>query len=209
MMQTNKQAKTTDMQRLAGIYNLLVNLFWSLLCFMPVCVFCYQWLPSKLLVLSLILSFIPAFLSRQTMAKLQISKTAAIYKKLGISLIQQISQNGVLVKLLVRRKYPNYTVVRREKRAIESLLNQTYINEKFHLVGLVFFSLLTGFALLKGLGWWALFFTGANLFYNIYPILLQQYIRVKLALYNRQATSSRSVINRRTIHFKINCAGSA
>ncbi|MBB1285110.1 hypothetical protein HRH25_12065 [Flavisolibacter sp. BT320] len=196
------------MRRLAGIYNLLVNLFWSLLCFVPVCVFCYQWLPSEFLLLFLTLSFIPTFFSRRAMAKLQISKTAVAYKKLGISLIQQISQNGVFVNFLVRRKYSDYSVVRREKRAIEALLNQTYVNEKFHLVGLVFFSLLTSFALLKGFGWWAFFFTVANLFYNTYPILLQQYIWVKLAFYNQQATSSRSVANKPTIHFKIKCAGS-
>jgi hypothetical protein len=51
----------------------------------------------------------------------------------------------------------------------------------------VFFALATVYALWKGLAGWAVILSLTNLLYNVYPILLQQYIRVKLAVYYKKS----------------------
>ena len=44
----------------------------------------------------------------------------------------------------------------------------------------IFFTLTTIYAVKESYGMWALMISVANLIYNVYPNLLQQFIRVKL-----------------------------
>lgn len=187
--------KQRNIKQLAGLYNLLLNLFWSALSFVPLCIFCYERVENSFLFLFIGLSLLPALLSHSTIDKLQLAKSTKTYKKLGVSLIQHVSQSGVFINYLIRRQYPSHKVVRRERRSIEALLKQTYFFEKFHITGLVFFCLNSIYALGKGLVGWALFLTSINLVYNVYPILLQQYIRLKLAGYNKKSEIRTSAAN--------------
>jgi len=60
--------------------------------------------------------------------------------------------------------------------------------EKFHFIMFVFFILITIYALVENHFWWAIIISATNLLYNIYPNLLQQYVRLKLMLHkNRKA----------------------
>ena len=182
-MTTKKENQAGNVKRLAGAYNLLLNLFWSALSLIPLCVFCYERLETRLLLLFTGLSLLPAFLSRSAIDKLQLAKRARTYKKLGVALVQYVSQNGVFVNYLIRKRHPGHKVVSRKKNVMEALLKQTYVFEKFHLIGLVFFCLAGVYALYIGLVGWSLVLLLTNLVYNVYPILLQQYIRLKLSAY--------------------------
>ncbi|HEX2533355.1 MAG TPA: hypothetical protein VHK69_06450 [Chitinophagaceae bacterium] len=181
-------ADKNHIKRRVAAYNLLLNLLWSALSFVPAVVFCYTWVELPLLFLFTGLSLLPAFLSPAMLRKGQLSSRPATYKKLGIALILYLAQDGVFLHSLVRRKYPDYKVVRRERKSVHRLIRQTYVFEKFHLVGCVFFSLLCGYAVSKSLWGWACALGFINLLYNVYPILLQQYIRVKLALFPKSNT---------------------
>jgi len=76
-----------------------------------------------------------------------------------------------------------------QRSSINKLLQQTYMFEKFHFIMFVFFSLITLYAMVNKHFWWAVIISITNLFYNIYPNLLQQYIRLKLRLHKNQTTN--------------------
>lgn len=206
-MQTKQINTSGAMTRIVGTINLLLNLFWSVLAFLPACVFCYRWVANDLLFLFLGISVLPFFLPRSFFDKLQIANHASPYKKLGISFIQYLTQNGKLANFFIRKRYAGYKVVRSETKSIERLLNQSYINETFHYTALLFFCFLTGFALANGLLWWAFLFGATNLFYNVYPILLQQYIRIKLRAYYRKPGRSKPAEKSHKQTFRLKCTG--
>lgn len=194
-------------KRLVGAYNLLINLLWSGLSFVPIIIFCYTWTENNLLFLFLSLSLLPVFLPHAAIDKLQISGKAVTYKKLGVTLVQHLSQNGVFINYLIRKNYPGYKVVRHEKKSVEGLLKLTYILEKFHLVGFVFFGFISVYAFGKSLLGWALVLTITNLLFNVYPILLQQYIRVKLALYQKKSEESMPASKKGFTKYRLKCMG--
>ncbi len=199
--------KISNVKRLVTVYNLLLNLLWSALSFVPVCVFCYTWVENNLLCLFVGLSLLPAFLSHSAINKLQIAKKPVTYKKLGVALVQHLSQNGVFINYLIRNKYPGYKAVRWERKSIEGLLKQSYVFEKFHFVGLVFFSFISFYAISKNLADWALVLILTNVLYNVYPILLQQYIRTKLTLYNKKDGASIPAANKGFTKYRLKCIG--
>lgn len=178
-------------KKLAAKYNMAINLFWSMLSLGPLVVFCYQWMDVPLLLLFTGLSIIPVVLPASLLHKLQIANSPGTYQKLGIGLVQALSQNGQFINSMIRKKHQGYRMVRFHRRSIESLLQQTYVFEKFHLVCFIFFSLSCLYAIRQGLHLWAISIAVTNLFYNIYPILLQQYIRTKLAAYRLKGKDER------------------
>jgi hypothetical protein len=170
-------------KRMAAWYNILPNLLWSILSLLPLTIFCYRHLPLQLLILFLAISLPPAFLPSSMIDRLRIARKARTYRKLGVGLVQGLSQHGDIVNRLIRRTYPEYKAVRRDAKSVKGLITQTYAYEKFHLMLFLFFSLASMYALGRGLVSWAAALFVLNLLYNVYPILLQQYIRMKLAFY--------------------------
>ena len=61
-----------------------------------------------------------------------------------------------------------------------SLMQRTYIQERFHWAVLLFFLLASLYGIAYGQLGWALLITVINVAFNLYPIWLQQYIRVRL-----------------------------
>jgi hypothetical protein len=120
---------------------------------------------------------------------MQMGKTPRMYKRLGVGFVNKLAQNGVIVNRLVRKKFPGYKMILYQRSSINKLLQQTYIFEKFHFVMFVFFVLITLYALGKSHFWWAIIIAITNLFYNVYPNLLQQYIRLKLRLHHKSKTT--------------------
>jgi len=84
----------------------------------------------------------------------------------------------------LKRKFPEYKVVTNKESSITRLINQTYMFEKFHLILFVFFCLATVYAIVESHVCWTFIISLTNIAYNIYPNLLQQYIRLKLAQKN-------------------------
>lgn len=164
-------------------YNMLINLFWSVLCLTPVSVFCYLHLSLKLFLILLAISLLPLFFPKSFYNRIQLSKKTLVYKKLGVEFIQKFTQNGELVNNLVRKKNPNYKTVSSSRRSIKNLRNQTYMFEKFHFMMFSIFTFVMIYALIKGYWIWTTIIFFTNMVYNVYPNLLQQYIRVRLAAF--------------------------
>ncbi|MGV3586039.1 MAG: hypothetical protein ACO1OF_03465 [Adhaeribacter sp.] len=180
-MRLGKPPHTVKMQYTVAWYNAIPNVLWSVLNLLPVSVFCYRFLPLKLLLVFLGISFLTVLLPKGFFYNIQLSQTTAVYKKIGVGFINKFTQNGAIINKLIRKRYPAYKVVSGSKRSVAKVLGQTFMFEKFHFLLFVFFSFIMVYALVKGYLGWALVLFITNILYNIYPCLLQQYIRVRLS----------------------------
>ena len=176
-------------KKLQGLYNMIPNLIWSALNLVPVSVFCYNFMELKLIYIFLGFSIIPIFLPNSFFNKIQFSNSTTIYKKLGVGIINKVAQNGDIVNWLIRKQFPGYRVITFKKSSVSRLLQQTYLYEKFHFILFIFFSLTTIYSLGNRYFIWSVIISITNLAYNVYPNLLQQYIRIKLILYNKESRS--------------------
>ena len=173
-------------KRLLNWYNMIPNVAWSVLNLVPISIYCYNAVDHKSLYISIALSIIPGFFPNSFYDRIQIGRTTRPYKRLGVALVNKLAQNGAIINRLIKKKFPGHKMIIHERSSVNKLLKQTYMFEKFHFIMFVFFILITFYALLKNHFWWAIIITITNVLYNIYPNLLQQYIRLKLRLYKKR-----------------------
>ena len=159
---------------------MIPNLLWTALFLIPVTIFCYSFITPKTIYILLGVSLIPVFFPNSFFDKIQLSSDAHLYKRIGVRYINALAQNGRVLNEFLRKKYPNFKVVYRTKASIRKQYHQTYFFEKFHFSLFLFFTAVTIYAGIQGHYYWVIALTISNLLYNIYPNLLQQYIRVKL-----------------------------
>lgn len=159
---------------------MIPNLLWTALFLIPITLFCYHFITPRTTYLLLGLSLIPIFLPNSFFDSIQLSRSAHFYRKIGVRYINTFAQNGSLLNKYLRKKYPGFKVVSKTKASIKKQYYQTYFFERFHFSLFVFFTIITIYAGIQGHFYWVLTLTISNLLYNIYPNLLQQYVRVKL-----------------------------
>jgi Glycosyl-4,4'-diaponeurosporenoate acyltransferase len=167
--------------RIAATYNMIPNLIWTALFFSPVAVFCYYHVSHKSIYILLAISLIPIFFPNSFFDSMQLSRKRTFYKRIGVKYINKFTQNGAVLKKYLRKKYPDLKPESTNKLLFRKQLGQTYFFEKFHFSMFVFFTAIAVYALIKAYFVWALVIFFCNLFYNIYPNLLQQYIRLRLS----------------------------
>jgi len=177
---TLEQKEVQKMRRISAAYNMIPNLVWTALFLIPISIFCYRFIPPKTTYLLLGFSLIPILFPNSFFDRIQISKNAQFYRRIGVKYINTLAQNGVILNRIMKRKYPNFKVVSNTKSSIRQYYNQTYFFEKFHFSLFLFFTIVTIMAVMQGQLIWVLILIISNLLYNIYPNFLQQYIRVKL-----------------------------
>jgi hypothetical protein len=188
-MHTKVDKEAAKTQRLIAWYNMIPNLLWSILCLVPISVFCYTLLPPIAFYVFLAVSVIVLFLPKSFFDAIQLSHSTRLYKKLGVPYINKFTQNGTLIHQLVRQRFPQYKALHFKRASINRQLQQTYMQETFHFSLFVFFSLSTVYAMLNGQWKWVAILFISNLIYNVYPNLLQQYIRVKLKPFTKTAAT--------------------
>ncbi|QKZ13912.1 hypothetical protein [Spirosoma sp. KUDC1026] len=176
-MEPARRQKSATVKQTVTIYNQLINFFWTILAFAPIGYFCYVALPVNWLYTFLAISLLVFFLPPSFFRAIQLSNTTAIYQRLGLRTVRKYTQNGILVNHLIRRREAAYNTVR--TLSVKSHLSKASANERFHTVVFVFFLLTTVYALIYSYWIWAIVFTISNLVYNVYPILLQQYNRIR------------------------------
>jgi hypothetical protein len=176
-------------KKVLGWYNIIPNLIWSILNLTPISIYLFNLPEHKTFYIFLAASLIPLFFKKSFVDKLQIGKTVRFYERFGVHLVNHFTQNGVMINKLVKRKFPGHKIVSNRKSSISALINQTYLFERFHLIFFLFFSFTIVYAFSKGQLKWACIILLANIVYNIYPNLLQQYIRLKLRRFNKDASN--------------------
>jgi Glycosyl-4,4'-diaponeurosporenoate acyltransferase len=160
-------------------YNAAANVFWSVLAFAPVSVFCYRFMGRPWLSAFVVVSLLPLLVPTSTLRFLELSSAVRTYRKLGVHLVNHVVQHGTLINKLLRQKYPEYGRMRYRTRTA-GLMQSTYIQERFHWAVLLFFLLASVYGIAHGQLGWALLIAIINVGFNLYPIWLQQYIRVRL-----------------------------
>lgn len=98
---------------------------------------------------------------------------------MGVKFIRKFVQNGQYVSRHLRKGNPDYKVIKNKATALQ-YQNTIVMYERFHLICFIFFVFTAAYALLGSQFTLAIIVLSANIIYNIYPILLQQYNRARL-----------------------------
>jgi hypothetical protein len=163
--------------------NQLVNIFWTILCFIPVIGF---WLNADLLILYIFIAI--SILSLLLPARLlQLSNRSKFYEKLGIKLIRKFVQNGEYINLLIRKFKPGHKTISNKTDATR-YLKTVQMYDRYHFLCLIFFLLTTVYALIRAQYFLAVVTSFANIIYNICPILLQQYNHIRILNLTHKST---------------------
>jgi hypothetical protein len=169
-----------QLERRAATYNMVPNLIWTILFLYPVYEFASTRLPLPTALILLGGSMVPLFFPNSFFKAIQLSKNRRLYERLGVRFINKFAQNGALINRYLKKRYPQFKVVAPTRSSIIKTYKQTFLYEKFHFTLFLFTTAATVYSIVDGTLIWALVLTVCNLLYNIYPNLLQQYIRVKL-----------------------------
>jgi hypothetical protein len=165
---------------LLALANAVPNVLWSVLGLVPISVYCYQHMARPWLYGALAASMLAFGVPTAWFGYWQLSRRAAPYRRLGVVLANRLTQNGDFVNRLIRLRYPAYRHVR-SRAGLKALLRNTYQQERFHLVLFLFFLFASVYAVVQGQAGWFWLITLTNVGYNLYPMWLQQYLRVRLA----------------------------
>ena len=160
-------------------YNAVPNVLWSALALGPLVVCCYRYVERPWLWGFLALGLSAYAWPAAWLRRLQLASSARVYRRLGVPALGHYTQQGGLVNSLLRRRYPSYRGLV-GRRAVARLLSTTYQQERFHWAGLLFFLLISFYVGARGQLGWALALLLLNVGYNLYPIWLQQYLRLRL-----------------------------
>ncbi|MDO7885513.1 glycosyl-4,4'-diaponeurosporenoate acyltransferase CrtO family protein [Hymenobacter cheonanensis] len=160
-------------------YNAVPSVLWSGLALGPLAVCCYHYVVQPWLWGFLAVSLSAYAWPAAWLRRLQLAPRAQVYRRLGVPGLGYFTQQGALVNRLLRRRYPNYRGLV-GRRAVARLLSTTYQQERFHWAGLLFFLGVSIYVGAAGQLGWALGLTVLNVGYNLYPIWLQQYLRIRL-----------------------------
>ncbi|WP_022825043.1 hypothetical protein [Hymenobacter norwichensis] len=172
---------------LLAFYNAVPSVVWSGLALGPLAVFCYQHMARPWLLGLLGLSLLAYGVPRAWFRYWQLSEKPAVYRRLGVPGANRLAQDGALVNTLVRRRYPHYRRVQ-SRRSVAAAVGNSYHMERFHVAALLFFLFASGYAAVQGQWGWAAALLVLNIGYNLYPIWLQQYLRLRLALVSARDT---------------------
>ncbi len=158
--------------------NQLINLFWTILAFAPVMAFWLAVGSNLFLFLLLTLSISTLYLPERFYQLIQVSDRIGFYEKWQLKIFRRYTQDGDMVRQIISGKNPSAHIRGRADAA--RYMNKIRIYERFHLIGLAFFLLTTIYAIILTNFAIALMITLANIVYNIIPLLLQQYNRLRV-----------------------------
>lgn len=131
-------------KRVAAGYNQATNLFWSVVCLGPLVYFGYSKMAPVWTYTFLAISALPVFLPNSFFDSIQLSRTVSSYTKLGIRIVRKYTQDGDVINQLLRKQFPPYVPI--SPTPVEKHLVKSYVNEKFHYVGFLFFLLTSLYA---------------------------------------------------------------
>ena len=160
--------------------NQFINFVWTVVCFAPVLAYWINVNRSPLFYFFLIVSMISGFLPAGFFQSIQLSQSSGFYEKAGVRWVRKFVQNGDFVKRITRKEEEKEQRVIKDRKAIEKYLKTIAMYERYHFVCLVFFLLTTSHSAFHKAFIYSAVIFACNLFYNILPILLQQYNRIRI-----------------------------
>lgn len=157
------------------IYNLIINLFWTTVCYVPVVSLWYLHYHPTILFASLVVSLLPVLVPAKYFSLLQISRRRSFYESLSIKSLQSLTQDGRLVSTLAKRKNQH------TRAAHNNYKSKIAMYEKYHMICLVFFLVSFAYAIHQQAFLLSLLIFITNIIYNVIPILIQQYNKLRLS----------------------------
>lgn len=168
----------TKAKQLAAQYNLIISLFWTLLCVGPVVGYFYLYMPVNWLWVIVPMAFLPYFLPGSWLENYAVSTSRRVYERIGVRGLLSIVQHGRYINQQIRKRYPGYRIVY-NRDTIRRKIKETYLFERFHYGLLLAFMIPIAHAL-SVYWYWGVVLIACNIGYNVYPILMQQYVRLRL-----------------------------
>jgi hypothetical protein len=160
------KCKLPGVNKKLPVRNQLLNIGWTIIGFLPVGIFWFHIGSGVPFYLSLLLGFVAGCLPELIYTRLHISNDFKKFEVLGIKSIRRFTQHG--------------DFNRSRANGIKSYLKKLSMFERFHYICLVFFLTSSIYAFLNHKIILALLIFISNLVYNVCPILLQQYNRLRL-----------------------------
>ncbi|NCD70130.1 glycosyl-4,4'-diaponeurosporenoate acyltransferase CrtO family protein [Mucilaginibacter agri] len=158
--------------------NQFINFFWTILCFLPIL---FYW-PGKgytWLIVFIVAGLIWGLLPNKLLRYFQLSKRARFYESTGVKFIRSYVQNGTYANRIASKPGTAPKVIA-NRTAARKYLNAINLYERFHLACMVFFILTFIHALVNGQYVISLLIFISNIIYNLAPILLQQYNKLRV-----------------------------
>jgi magnesium-transporting ATPase (P-type) len=170
--------------------NQIINLFWTIACFLISGAYWGLYFAEKrspwVLAIFIALSILTAVTPRRWLSALTLSKNRKVYERIGVKILLFFVQNGTLVNR-IQRKYNKKSGIIHNRIQAKNYLKTIAIQERFHYSCFTLFLLTTISACATGKPGMALLILLCNVLYNVYPILLQQYNRLRIAALIRSA----------------------
>jgi hypothetical protein len=163
--------------------NQFINVFWTIVSFTIVGQYWGGYYAEKgslwTLYIIIVISISVYTISAKWLLVLTLSNNPRTYERIGVKWVLLFVQNGTLVNRMKRMfgSKPGTITTRKGARAY---LKTVDMQERFHYCCLVLFGLSAVSALFTGKNGLAIFITFWNIIYNVYPILLQQYNRLRI-----------------------------
>lgn len=110
---------------------------------------------------------------------LNLSTNPRAYELIGVRAMRWLVQDGMLVNRVRQRLGKRHKVIT-SRQSARAYLNKIVVQERYHYSCFVFFTLSAISAALAGKIQLALLISFWNIIYNVYPILLQQYNRLRI-----------------------------
>lgn len=155
-----------------------INLFYTIVFYTPVVALWYMEYNPGLFWPALILSLLPFFAGDEIFNRLQLSHDKRFYRLLGIPYFQTFTQKGKYAKklgLLLENKSASFS-----RSEPISLKREIMVFEKYHYACFLFFTITTVSAIHEGRYGLFLALCLSNILYNVVPILIQQYNKLRL-----------------------------
>jgi hypothetical protein len=163
--------------------NQLINFSWTILSFSLIGwywgVYFAEHKSPIILITIVAFSMIVFLLPGKWFDALALSQDRKPYERLGLKFFRNFVQDGTLVNRYLKKRNKDFVMIRNRQEAV-IYLQTIAIRERFHYCCLVLFSITSICAIIDGrIGLGLLIFL-SNILYNVYPILLQQYNRLRI-----------------------------
>lgn len=160
------------------ILNQIINFFWTALCFTPVFWFWFQeGIDNIYFYVFLSVALLFGVLPGKILSKLALSADKKVYEKYGIKFIRKFVQNGDMVNS--HAKTSGATSIKNKVQA-RKYLKTIAMYERYHWICLIFFLLTSIYSVLNRHFLFGFSILAANLLYNLIPIFLQQYNKIRI-----------------------------
>ncbi|SEI43865.1 hypothetical protein SAMN04487995_0736 [Dyadobacter koreensis] len=151
--------------------NQLINVGWTILVFTPVVIYSDSMRSLKIIYIFSVISALCGFLPKKIFDSFKFSADPQFHERFGVRKIRNFVQDGDLISRSIRKDLPHHRTIK-GKEMFRKYLKTVEMYEHYHIICLIFFLLLTIYAVSNhgfGIG---IIVTAGNLLYNICPILL-------------------------------------